>query len=130
MATSRVKTNLLLTFEIAAKWQYVCYTQRSYRLISLNQPIIFTITTLCRIWHRTSDQVSIILHFNLVKVLLTFTIKSSLLPGAKLKYVISGLRPVGMRRYVSQHVSASFLPRSMCDVSNPLCAPSASVPAK
>ena len=40
MATSRVKTNLFLTFEIAAKWQYVCYTQRSYRLISLNQPII------------------------------------------------------------------------------------------
>ena len=38
MATSRVKTNLFLTFEIAAKWQYVCYTQRSYRLISLNQP--------------------------------------------------------------------------------------------
>ena len=38
MATSRVKTNLLLTFEIAAKWQNVCYTQRSYRLISLNQP--------------------------------------------------------------------------------------------
>ena len=24
MATSRVKTNLFLTFEIAAKWQYVC----------------------------------------------------------------------------------------------------------
>ena len=40
MATSRVKTDLFLTFEIAAKWQYVCYTQRSYRLISLNQPII------------------------------------------------------------------------------------------
>ena len=39
MATSRVKTNLFLTFEIAAKWQNVCYTQRSYRLISLNQPI-------------------------------------------------------------------------------------------
>ena len=38
MATSRVKTNLFPTFEIAAKWQYVCYTQRSYRLISLNQP--------------------------------------------------------------------------------------------
>ena len=37
MATSRVKTNLFLTFEIAAKWQYVCYTQRSYGLISLNQ---------------------------------------------------------------------------------------------
>ena len=40
MATSRVKTNLFLTFEIAAKWQNVCYTQRSYRLISLNQPKI------------------------------------------------------------------------------------------
>ena len=40
MATSRVKTNLFLTFEIAAKWQYVCYTQRSFRLISLNQPKI------------------------------------------------------------------------------------------
>ena len=38
MATSRVKTNLFLTFEIAAKWQYVCYAQRSYGLISLNQP--------------------------------------------------------------------------------------------
>ena len=38
MATSRVKTNLFLTFEIAAKWQYVCYTQRSHRPISLNQP--------------------------------------------------------------------------------------------
>ena len=38
MATSRVKTNLFLTFEIVAKWQNVCYTQRSYRLISLNQP--------------------------------------------------------------------------------------------
>ena len=38
MATSRVKTNLFLTFEIAAKWQNVCYTQRSYGLISLNQP--------------------------------------------------------------------------------------------
>ena len=38
MATSRVKTNLFLTFEIAAKWQYVCYTQRPYWLISLNQP--------------------------------------------------------------------------------------------
>ena len=38
MAASRIKTNLFLTFEIAAKWQYVCYTQRSYRLISLNQP--------------------------------------------------------------------------------------------
>ena len=24
MATSRVKTNLFLTFEIATKWQYVC----------------------------------------------------------------------------------------------------------
>ena len=42
MATSRVKTNLFLTFEIGAKWQYVCYTQRSYRLISLNQPITGT----------------------------------------------------------------------------------------
>ena len=41
MATSRVQTNLVLTFEIAAKWQYVCYTQRFYRLISLNQPINF-----------------------------------------------------------------------------------------
>ena len=40
MATSRVKTNLFLTFEIAAKWQNVCYTQQSYRLISLNQPKI------------------------------------------------------------------------------------------
>ena len=39
MATSRVKTNLFLTFEIATKWQNVCYTQRCYRLISLNQPI-------------------------------------------------------------------------------------------
>ena len=39
MATSRVKTDLFLTFEIAAKWQNVRYTQRSYRLISLNQPI-------------------------------------------------------------------------------------------
>ena len=39
MATSRVKTNLFLTFEIATKWQNVCYTQRSYGLISLNQPI-------------------------------------------------------------------------------------------
>ena len=39
MTTSRVKTNLFLTFEIAAKWQNVCYTQRSYRPISLNQPI-------------------------------------------------------------------------------------------
>ena len=38
MATSRVKTNLFLTFEVATKWQNVCYTQRSYRLISLNQP--------------------------------------------------------------------------------------------
>ena len=38
MATSTVKTNLFLTFEIAAKWQNVCYTQRSYTLISLNQP--------------------------------------------------------------------------------------------
>ena len=43
MATSRVKTNLFLTFEIAAKWQYVCYTQRSYRPISLNQPTNNTI---------------------------------------------------------------------------------------
>ena len=41
MATSRVKTDLFLTFEIAAKWQYVCYTQRSYRLISLNQPTTY-----------------------------------------------------------------------------------------
>ena len=40
MATSRVKTNLFLTFEIAAKWQNVSYTQRSYRLVSLNQPKI------------------------------------------------------------------------------------------
>ena len=38
MATSSIKTNLFLTFEIATKWQNVCYTQRSYRLISLNQP--------------------------------------------------------------------------------------------
>ena len=38
MATSRVKTNLFLTFEIVAKWQYVCYTEQSYKLISLNQP--------------------------------------------------------------------------------------------
>ena len=38
MPTSRVKTNLFLTFEIAAKWQNVGYTRRSYRLISLNQP--------------------------------------------------------------------------------------------
>ena len=37
MATSRVKTNLFLTFKLAAKWQYVCYTQRYYRLISKNQ---------------------------------------------------------------------------------------------
>ena len=37
MATSRVKTVLFLTFEIATKWQNVCYTQQSYRLISLNQ---------------------------------------------------------------------------------------------
>ena len=47
MATSRVKTNLFLTFEIATKWQYVCYTQRSYKLISLNQPK----TVLCVIFH-------------------------------------------------------------------------------
>ena len=38
MLTSRVKTNLFLTFEVAAKWQNVGYTRRSYRLISLNQP--------------------------------------------------------------------------------------------
>ena len=39
MLPSRVKKNLFLTFEIAAKWQNVGYTRRSYRLISLNQPI-------------------------------------------------------------------------------------------
>ena len=33
MSTSRVKTKLFLTFEIAAKLQNVCYTRRSYRLI-------------------------------------------------------------------------------------------------
>ena len=38
MPTSRVKTNLFLTFEIATKWQNVGYTRRSYGLISLNQP--------------------------------------------------------------------------------------------
>ena len=37
MPTSWVKTNLFLTFEIAAKWQNVGYTRRSCRLISLNQ---------------------------------------------------------------------------------------------
>ena len=36
MPTSRVKTNLFLTFEIAARWQNVCYTQRYY-IDSLNQ---------------------------------------------------------------------------------------------
>ena len=35
MPTSRVKTNFFLTFEIAAKWQNVCYTRRYYRLILL-----------------------------------------------------------------------------------------------
>ena len=40
MPTSRVKTDLFLTFEIAAKWQNVGYTRRSYGLISLNQPKI------------------------------------------------------------------------------------------
>ena len=38
-ATSRVKTNLFLTFEIAARWQNVCYTRQYYSLDSLNQTI-------------------------------------------------------------------------------------------
>ena len=33
MPTSRVKTSLFPTFEIAAKCQNVCYTSRSHRLI-------------------------------------------------------------------------------------------------
>ena len=38
MPTSKVKKSLFLTFEVAAKCQNMGYTQRSYRLISLNQP--------------------------------------------------------------------------------------------
>ena len=38
MPTSRVKTKLFLTFEIAAKLQNVCYTRRSLYADSLNQP--------------------------------------------------------------------------------------------
>ena len=33
MPTSRVKTNLFLNFETAAKWENVGYTRRSHRLI-------------------------------------------------------------------------------------------------
>ena len=50
MATSRVKTNLFLTFEIAAKWKNVCYTQQSYKLISLNQSMTAGLRWLTAIW--------------------------------------------------------------------------------